>query len=127
MSDRNDHDKLIALELVVKQNADAITKLSKTVDILAKTLEKEDARQRDIIDKVVLQAERCETRHQEFLKRFDDKRVMISKLEKQIETKVEKQVFDRVVNRLWTIGGAVITILIGSTGYMIKMILEGLK
>ena len=122
----SDHDNLLIAIQVGETNARAIESLTRSVDELAKLMAKEDKRQSEILSKLMTNAEKCELRHKDFLRRFDIKQEELKRLSNKIESRVEQHVFERVVNRLWTIGGAVIAIMVGSMGYLIKEMLERL-
>ena len=112
-------------------NSDAIEALTKTVDKLALTISEDNRAQKETINELVTARVACEMRFATVVEKLDTKRSDIDKLSAKVESlennKVSIKVFDKLHNRLWTIGGSVILGGMGVIAYLIKQIFEKLQ
>ncbi len=116
------------LELKLSQNADAIGVLTKTVNILAKTIGEESKANMHIVNELRNTSKECTLKFAHMIEKMDTKKVRIDKLEEivhELETnKVDKVEFGKVNTRLWTIGGTVMMAVVGALSFMIKLYIE---
>jgi small-conductance mechanosensitive channel len=123
--ERNEKDRLTVVEVITEQNAEAIHKLTITIEKLSDIVAREDAHIKETLNRLTQTATECQMRHEAFMKTLDEKKetlaIMQAKLDYKADKKEVKALKDALLKIMWWIvfgvmaagGSAIITSLRG--------------
>ena len=120
----NDKLELKEVQILAEQNTRAIEKLTETVSKLSDVVAKEDSRIIEMIAELKEANAICKQNQKMAMDRLEIKSKRLEIIELDIRSKLPRHDFEKLVNRLWSIGGTILSIILAMLGYLIKLQLE---
>jgi len=109
------------VQILAKQNTEAIKALTLTVTKLSEVVSKEDGRILEMISELKESNLLCKKNQEMTRDRISIKSKRLDIIESELKNSVSKKDFEKLTNRLWSIGGAVIAIMLSMLGFLIKL------
>jgi len=125
--ERSEADRLTIVEVITEQNAEAIHKLTLTIEKLSDIVAREDANIRKTLDHLTRTATECQMRHEHFMATLREKKetlvIVQNKLDKKASIDEVKALRQAMLKVMWWILGGVF----GTAGLAVLYYMQGGK